>query len=772
MNAILSFFNSALVLLSLVVPVVSDQLDDVLTTSSGIFPSDSVKCAGKSSTSFSSVFRSTNHISAWSDVNVEYESDAFEIDMTHDDVLPERSWTLRLGKGGQIMSLIVQPGESIANQALPNAIWIDLVQQMVAVNENLNGVGGKANFIHGAGVYANETEGTKPPFYSPKLALKCDGNDCTIINWGQQAHIPTPWDSPLLFYTRYRDCGDGIIQYDMAMYHFGQNASTFGFFNTPWTGVRTSTFPDFLTSDKDGNLKLSFPLNSFGNEQILNLDQTGGFSTFAENVDIPVDYFLPFCVEKSNPKSWHNCNNENIPNNSWRRFAFDVKVANSASHTDHWKAYGLAEKSTVRMRWCDLATPIRDGAWGWGAPGQSVTITNEDTGFSFESDFIIHYCWVGVWTYMSASVDATVINNRFPVGASISVEYTNKNGDTWNEQNALTFVHGQGNEYGEGWHRAKSRIRYGTTNLARDGTVFTTNFIGNLRNGEVYFSRKFLISDTLSHMEKLGAELSDEAYEEVYQAGSYGGGEIINLWTRGVMFGATVGYEECTNSTLVCTGTSSPATERRPLFYITCGANRIVTHNPYTDPYYGNVTDSEFKRPYKCYLNASDYARSGRGTWKLLGFFPNGNCSSIGNLEYASDLCQPAPSSIPTEIKTMLPSLTPNPMPSPISSPTPSKCETEKPSLKASSSQNEVQTPLPSSLLSQSSSPSNLQSAVQSSKPSSAVANFPTCSNTHIPTEFSPSIDSSAQSVSNPPNFLSKLAFTWYGTLVFAGGFV
>lgn len=159
MNAIIAFFNSAIVLLSLVVPVVSDRLDDVLTSSSGIFPSHSVKCAGKSSTSFSSVFRSTNDISAWSDVNAEYESDAFEIDMTHDDVLPERSWTLRLGKGGQIMSLIVQPGESIANQAVPKAIWNDLVQQMVAVNTNLNGVGGKANFIHGAGVYANETEG-------------------------------------------------------------------------------------------------------------------------------------------------------------------------------------------------------------------------------------------------------------------------------------------------------------------------------------------------------------------------------------------------------------------------------------------------------------------------------------------------------------------------------------------------------------------------------------------------------------------------------------
>eukprot|EP00547_Thalassionema_nitzschioides_P007112 CAMPEP_0194209858 /NCGR_PEP_ID=MMETSP0156-20130528/7840_1 /TAXON_ID=33649 /ORGANISM="Thalassionema nitzschioides, Strain L26-B" /LENGTH=680 /DNA_ID=CAMNT_0038937105 /DNA_START=130 /DNA_END=2173 /DNA_ORIENTATION=- len=658
--------SSIITLLSLLVLVATDQLDDVLTSSSGIFPSNSVKCGEKlSNTAFSSVFRSTNDVSNWRDVNIAYEPNAFEIDMIHnDDANPERSWSLRLGKGGQIMSLIVKPGESMANQGHHTAIWNDLVQQMVSVNGELNGVGGKNNFIHGAGVYANETEGTKPPFYSPKLALKCEGNDCTMINWGQQAHVPTPWDSPLLYYTRYHDCGDGIIQYDMAIYHFGQNASRFDYFNTPWTGVRTSIFPDLMTSDNKGKLQIAFPLQHFGAIQLLNLDQTGGFSTFAEKVGIPADYSPPFCVDKNNQTEWHDCNDKNVPENSSVPFSFDVKVANSSSHTDHWKNYGLAADSTVRMRWCDLSTTMPSGSWGWGSPAKKVVITNDDTGFSFESDYIIHYCWIGVWTYMSASVNATMINEQFPVGASISVAYRDKNGLPWNEQNALTFVHGKGSEYRQDWHRAKSRIRYGTTGPLRDGTVFTTNFIGTLNNGEVYFSRKFLVSDLLSNMETVGPELSDDAYEEVYTAGNYGDGEIINLWTSGILFGATVGTEECRDATFVCKGNSAPSENLIPLFYITCGTNKIITHDPYTDPYLGTAINEEFKRPYKCQLDPNDLTRSGRANWKLLGFFPGGTCSSIGSLEYLSDLCKSAPSSVPTEVQSLLPSLTNSMIPS------------------------------------------------------------------------------------------------------------
>lgn len=135
--------------------VAADRLDDILLSSNGIFDNHSPLCvAGAgSSTLFSADFVSTNNISEWSDVNSAYEENAFEIDMTHIDTL-EREWNIRIGKGGQIMSFIVKSGEAIPNQALPQASWNDLVQQMVAIDNDLS-TEEYPNFIQ-SGVYSTD----------------------------------------------------------------------------------------------------------------------------------------------------------------------------------------------------------------------------------------------------------------------------------------------------------------------------------------------------------------------------------------------------------------------------------------------------------------------------------------------------------------------------------------------------------------------------------------------------------------------------------------
>eukprot|EP00547_Thalassionema_nitzschioides_P017898 CAMPEP_0194242066 /NCGR_PEP_ID=MMETSP0158-20130606/7711_1 /TAXON_ID=33649 /ORGANISM="Thalassionema nitzschioides, Strain L26-B" /LENGTH=804 /DNA_ID=CAMNT_0038977085 /DNA_START=68 /DNA_END=2479 /DNA_ORIENTATION=+ len=625
----------------------ADKLDNILISHSGIFDPDSASlCPASSSTTFSSVFTSTDATSNWSDTKIQYEENAFEIQIDHTDDLPERSWSLRLGKGGQVMSLILKPGESIANQDVPEAIWNDLVQQMIAVDETgLHDGEGYPSFIHGSGPYSYEAEGTKPPFYNPKLAMNCDGNDCTMINWGQQAHVPTKWDAPLLYYTRYRDCGDGVIQYDMAMYHFGQDGSRdFSYFNTPWTGVRTSTFRDLMTSNTDGSLNFAYLNNFINGAGVKNLEDTAGFTTFAEAVTTTYSY--PFCVDSTDASNWYYCDDANAPN-ALVPFSFKPTTT-KVEPTGHWETYGLAEDSTVRMNWCSLSSSMPLGAAGWGKYGTSVIITNDDTGFSFESDYIIHYCYDGAWTYMSASEPSYKIAQQFPVGASISVAYKGDEAP-WNAQNGLTFVHGKGAEFDSdtAWHRARSRIRYGiTTEVDRDGTVFTTNLIGRLMPGEVYSSRKFMITDLLSEMETRAGALasSDEAYEDVSEAGSNGNGEVIKLWKAGSSFGASVGSESCLADSAdeICSGFSAPSASRRPLFYIKCGTNTIVSHDPYTDPYSGIVPPDYLKRPYKCQLNAADIARTGRAEWKLLGFFPDVACWDLEMqyLEYSSEFCE------------------------------------------------------------------------------------------------------------------------------------
>ena len=133
----------------------ADKLDDALA--SAIFPATSTKCkAAGSSTSFSAMYTSTNDVSDWDVRNAQYEDDVFEVDMIHSDTNANRTWTLRLGKGGQIASFRVASGEAIANQASTTAAWNDLVQQMVAVNLALN-TPTKPNFIHQAGPYMKDT---------------------------------------------------------------------------------------------------------------------------------------------------------------------------------------------------------------------------------------------------------------------------------------------------------------------------------------------------------------------------------------------------------------------------------------------------------------------------------------------------------------------------------------------------------------------------------------------------------------------------------------
>jgi hypothetical protein len=133
----------------------ADKLDEALA--SAIFrPSSSVCNNAGSATSFNATYGSTFAVSKWDVYHAQYEPHAFKIDMIHNDNNSNRSWTLRLGKGGQILSLIVAAGEAMANQGVADSPWNDLVQQMVAVNSALN-TNTDPNFIHQAGPYMRDT---------------------------------------------------------------------------------------------------------------------------------------------------------------------------------------------------------------------------------------------------------------------------------------------------------------------------------------------------------------------------------------------------------------------------------------------------------------------------------------------------------------------------------------------------------------------------------------------------------------------------------------
>ena len=73
---------------------------------------------------------------------------------------------------------------------------------------------GRPSFIHQAGTYQRTAGLRVEPFFSPNTAKYCDNvaRECGFASWGQQAHVPTGFRSHMLYYTRFKDCGDGVLE--------------------------------------------------------------------------------------------------------------------------------------------------------------------------------------------------------------------------------------------------------------------------------------------------------------------------------------------------------------------------------------------------------------------------------------------------------------------------------------------------------------------------------------------------------------------------------
>ncbi len=185
-------------------------------------------------------------------------------------------WRLGIGKGGQIYSLRGPFGESIPPQR-PNAPWIDEVWHLVVTNNDIvtpihdfQNSDRKNNwmlgmpiqyFIHQAGIYLEGLTGTKEtgapvePFYSPLLASQWDPatSSLYLLNWAQQARSPNVWKSGVLIQTGYRDIGGGAIEVVQLLSNFGSEKITY--MNAPWGGVRHSSLPHTVLSEKGGGWK-------------------------------------------------------------------------------------------------------------------------------------------------------------------------------------------------------------------------------------------------------------------------------------------------------------------------------------------------------------------------------------------------------------------------------------------------------------------------------------------------------------------------------------
>ena len=247
---------------------------------------------------------------------------------------PNKSFELRLGKGGQVYSFKSNFGEAIPPQwrqkydtngnvvsaSTPSVVngkilsekgnwapWVDEVWQLVNSDQNdlitENGVETIQNRnMHQAGSYLNNnahrsSDHTEKPFYSPVVASYYDAanQEFTAVNWVQSEDPSYLYDGrsdcnpcfadrfkpATLFYTKYKNLGDGIIQVDYLMVNHHKTRET-RFFNVPFIGIRKSSLAHSFLSNPDNSFT-ALNLVDWGKGITVRNTETNGWFAVSNN---------------------------------------------------------------------------------------------------------------------------------------------------------------------------------------------------------------------------------------------------------------------------------------------------------------------------------------------------------------------------------------------------------------------------------------------------------------------------------------------------------
>lgn len=574
-----------------------------------IFPASSAKCVGDGTTTFTSTFYWRNE-SDWDEMSKNFEPQAFLVEMAHTDININKTWTARVSHGGGIYSFVAWGQQEIMPpQQHDLAPWIDEVWQMVAVDQTLNG--DPAMFIHQAGTYQKEDTLLERPFYSPNTAMHCEDRTCGFASWGQNAHVPTPFYNSMIYYTRYKDCGDGVMETTYAMHNAGakDEAYTFSYFNVPWAGVRTSALQDMmLPPSNGGDAEVVEPLNNWGGDGLKNLNAHGGYTTFAENVFRASTEFDVPCGDGTGAVV--ACTDDDSTERMVLQIKSDNNAAESAGHTSAWGVYTVKVNIVETV---DLGTN--------GCQSCPMTFTNTRTNGTVIVKGVLHWANSGTRMFFWPEGTAADFNNVFAAGDFIAVSYYDS-GRRIEDNRAFSWVYGKDKESTEGtdWWTRNARIRYGLggTMDARDYTVWTINVFPRIVTGETYYYRHYTISDDLTNMNDHARDWLDEPMQTYSRLGDIAGRDVYLFTKNNRTYGAGMMNDSCAQ--IMCSGKTTPQVDMLPYFYVVCGDNVYTGPDMYAfTPDTANFTrDSGIKRPWLC----DGLADTVRPTWTLLGYFP------------------------------------------------------------------------------------------------------------------------------------------------------
>ena len=269
---------------------------------------------------------------------------------------------------------------------------------------------------------------------------------------GQQAHVATPYRSDTLYFSNYRDCGDGILELTSVIHNAADNVldgDDLRYLNVPWGGTRESVLRDVFTSNNNGDIEVSFPPKYFdGGQSDINVEDTGGFTIFTEEVVIPDDIYNQYQFE--------------VPNNFPLIISQEPSAIYSAFHSAQFDSYCMF----IRIETTPSALPN-------GCRDCDLLFTNSRTEESFYVSVVIHWSWEANKMYFcSEEITSDEISDRWLIGDEILVDYSNF-GKPMENNLGLSFIHGLQSNLDARW--APSRVRYGKTGVrTRDYTVYVS----------------------------------------------------------------------------------------------------------------------------------------------------------------------------------------------------------------------------------------------------------------------------------------------------------
>jgi len=594
-----------------------------------LLPPPSEKCAEGANGTFhgSRAWMPPHAASGWSSLSAAFESDAFLAMLTHTDADPAKSWQMRIAKGGNPYSFIGPYGEMMPPQHHSNAPFIDEVWQNVAVDTTQNVASAKW-FIHQAGAYQTDDLREKP-FYSPSLAKYCDEveKECGFISWGQQAHAngyQSGHESSMLYLTRFKDCGNGVIEAIWGFHNFARNGDVLHYLNIPWAGWRPTVFRAFewgLEPNASGHPRTDHvsPIPNFGDvndDSLKYLKNLGGYALVSEDLPLDRKFVMP-CSD---------CN-----------FVIEGSAAESTSHT---AAYGLY---TIRVRIQALGAAIITGM-----RGQDIEVSN-GKGKSLNIAGILHWAWqsIDMYIYLKPGDTKDTWNNQFEVGDTLSFSFPPvsklpelNRGFGWVFGFDRDGPPNQNEDLERRWWQSNGRARLGNSGYGlRDFNVFTINGITNLKPKTTLAVRQYMLTGMHQGMDSLASKWA----EQVSQTGSIPGdypGRPVHLFAFtdssdgsarfGIDLDPSCGILGLSNKNATCVGQTTPQPGTEPLFAIQCGNMSYVGIDPY---HFAPPGTGRFA--YLC----DGMDASVRPSWKLLGYFARDACSALATAAIDPNYC-------------------------------------------------------------------------------------------------------------------------------------